>query len=298
VVAAVPSTGHGHVRLSTDLRKEPVEEVVRRVEVGLNVVLDRESEVRKRRSVGARTDRGTWVRIEVRALGRVIAQGQAANGMEAAELLSGISKPAWHAALSWHSRVGEAEVVWRADEVELVAATPIRSRGSLREAPELSDGWWATLNSSLDNLALQRTTRVATPDTETITQDLVTAAIEQAFPNQVDTTITDCEWVPAHADMNWANVTGPDCWILDWEDHGLAPQGLDAATLWVTSLTVPPLAERVYRERRADLETRSGKLMALFHCSKILNDTSAHHSPIFEPVTHEANKLVADLKTG
>ena len=60
--------------------------------------------------------------------------------------------------------------------------------------------------------------------------------------------ITDHEWVPAHADLNWADLTRLECWILDWEDHGLAPRGLDAATLWVSSLTVPPIAERVYRE--------------------------------------------------
>src|SRR5262249_55726379 len=152
-------------------------------------------------------------------------------------------------------------------------------------------------NASLDNLMSQSTVRVATPDTETITQDLVRTVIERAFPGQVDSTITDAPWVPAHGDLNWANLTAPDCWILDWEDFGLAPRGLDSGTLWITSLAAPPLAERVYHERQDDLETRSGKLMALFHCSKILNDSSARDSPIFGPVMREANKLVADLKT-
>ncbi|MFD1052127.1 hypothetical protein ACFQ1S_44420, partial [Kibdelosporangium lantanae] len=40
--------------------------------------------------------------------------------------------------------------------------------------------------------------------------------IEQAFPDQIGTCVADEEWVPAHADLNWANVTGPDCWVLDW----------------------------------------------------------------------------------
>lgn len=162
-----------------DLRTQPIEDVLSQVEDGLGLRLEQQTLVRKRRSLGARTDRGTWVRIEVRSL--------------------------------------------------------------------------------------------------------------------ADATVTDHEWVPAHADLNWANLTSPECGILDWEDHGLAPRGLDAATLWISSLTVPTLAERVSRERRADLETRSGKLMALFHCAKIITDSGAATSPVFELAAREAAKLVADL---
>nr|QEO73888.1 hypothetical protein [uncultured bacterium] len=280
-----------------DLRKSDASDVIKRVSGALGVELDLTTREDKRRSIGARTSRGTWVRIEVRPLAKILAQGQASNGMEAAELLRGIAKPAWYTAVSWRDAVDDAPVLWRADEVEFVSVSPIRSRGSLRDAPELSDAWWTTFNSSLDNLMSQRTTRIATPDTETITQDLVSRVIERAFPNQIDSTITNEEWVPAHADLNWANVTGPECWILDWEDHGMAPRGLDAATLWVTSLTVPALAERVFHERRKDLESRSGKLMALFHCCKILNDSSARESPLFEPVLDAAGKLLASLRT-
>ena len=75
-----------------------------------------------------------------------------------------------------------------------------------------------------------------------------------------------------------------------------APRGLDPATLWINSLTVPTLAERVYRERRVDLETRSGELMALFHCAKVLNDSGASTDPVFEFAAREAAKLVADLQ--
>lgn len=291
MVVEVPS-GAGPVG-PRDLRKEPVEDVLRRVESGLGVHLDRDSVVTKRRSLGARTDRGTWVRIEIRQLAKIAAQGQVANGMEAAELLLGIAKPAWYSVLSWLDAASAA--IWRADEVQLVSAAPVRSRGSLREAPELPDAWWEALNTSLDNLARQRTTRLATPDTEAITQALVKSVVERAFPEQVDTTITNEEWVPAHADLNWANLTCPEFWILDWEDHGLAPLGLDAATLWVSSLTVPPLAERVHNERRADLETRSGKIMTLFNCAKIVNDSSTRESPIFEPTLRLAEKLIAHL---
>jgi hypothetical protein len=112
----------------------------------------------------------------------------------------------------------------------------------------------------------------------------------------VDTILTNHDWVPAHADLNWANITGPEFWILDWEDYGLGPRGLDAATLWVSSLTVPALAERVHNERRADLDTRSGKLMTLFTCVKFLQDSSACSSPFLEPIARVADKVIADLR--
>ncbi|KFU77796.1 Phosphotransferase enzyme family protein [Amycolatopsis lurida] len=287
--------GMADVTLSTplqprDLRKESVDEVLSRVEAGLGVVLDRATVTRKRRSVGARSDRGTWVRIEFRPLAKIVAQGQAADGTEAANLLSDIAKPAWYAALSWHA--GDAQVVWRADEVEFVTDAPLQRR-MMRDV-SLSAAWWATFNASLDSLAGQRTTRIATPDTEVITQSLVTREIERAFPGQVDSTLTG-PWVPAHADLNWANLTWPGCWIIDWEDWGMAPRGLDSANLWASSLGIPGLAERVRQERRADMETRPGMVMALFCCAKILNDSSIP-AELREIVTREASAVVADLQ--
>lgn len=274
-----------------DLRKQPVEDLLARVEGALGVDLAPETIVRKRRSVGACSDRGTWVRIEARPLAKIAAQGQAGNGMEAADVLRGIAKPAWYRAVSWRDH--DEEVIWRADEVELVTAPPVQ-RGPLRGDMFLSDAWWTALNASLDALASQHTTRVATPDTEAITQTLVTREIERAFPGQVDTTIRE-GWTPAHADLNWSNLTGPEFWILDWEDHGMAPRGLDSANLWASSLTVPELAERVRHERRADLATRPGKLMALFSAAKILNDSSIPDE-LREVTTREAEKLVTDLQ--
>lgn len=278
-----------------DLRKQPVDDVLERVERRLDVGLDRATLVRKRRTLGARSQRGTWVRVEARPMAKIAAQGQSGNGTAAAALLNGIAKPEWFGAVSWADT--HTQVVWRADEVELVTAPPVRSHGPLSGDPGLSDEWWATLNTSLDNLAQARTTRVATPDTEPIAHALVTTEINRAFPNRVDTSITDHEWVAAHADFHWANLTSPDCWILDWEDHGLAPRGLDAATLWINSLTVPVLAQRVYQERRADLETRSGRVMALFQCAKIVNDLgSGSTDPLIDLAIGVAATLIADLQ--
>ncbi|MGH3806195.1 MAG: hypothetical protein ACRDRU_06090, partial [Pseudonocardiaceae bacterium] len=69
-----------------DFRTQSWKDVADRVERCLGVRLDRESAVVKRRSVGSRTDRDTWVRIEARPCSKLTGQG----------------------------------VVWRADETELV----------------------------------------------------------------------------------------------------------------------------------------------------------------------------------
>ncbi|MEU9590784.1 hypothetical protein AB0D84_13795 [Streptomyces sp. NPDC048193] len=273
---------------AVDLRVEPVDDVLEHVERSLQMQLLRDTVVCKRRSVGARTDRGTWVRVERRSFDRIGAQGW--NGTEAAAVLHGVSMPKWYAGLAWRER--DEPVMWRADEMVLVTAPPVGQAALVIEDPQLSDGWWAALNASLDALAAQRTHRLATPDTETATQELVTGTIRAVFP-EVDATVD--EWTPAHADLTWANVTGPEFCIIDWEDWGMVPRGLDAATLWGNSLAVPALAQRVWAERRPDLESRSGRLMALFFCAKVVGPHAHPQDPRLEPARKEAARLIAEL---
>lgn len=275
---------------SVDLRKEPVEAVLDRAERMLGVRLDRETVVRKRRSVGARTDRDTWVRIERRGLDRFGVQG--GDGTASAEALRGIAKPAWLAGVAWRD---EAEpVMWRGDETALLPGAPVGS-AVVAQDPHLSEEWWASLNASLEALATQHTNRIATPDTETLTQELVTGTIHRVFPG-VDTAVAD--WRPAHADLNWANVTAPVFCVFDWEDWGMAPCGLDAANLWGASLAVPALADRVRRERCNDLASRDGKLMTLFVSAKILGPYSDPEDPRLVPARKTAEQLLQELQAG
>ncbi|MGY4973313.1 hypothetical protein ACWGCC_29550 [Streptomyces nigrescens] len=275
---------------SVDLRKEPVEAVLDRAERMLGVRLDRETVVRKRRSVGAHTDRDTWVRIERRGLDRIGVQG--GEGTASAEALRGIAKPAWVAGVAWRDEV--ESVMWRGDETGLLPGAPVGS-AVVAEDPSLSEEWWASLNASLDALATQHTNRIATPDTETLTQELVTGTIHSVFPD-VDTAVAD--WRPAHADLNWANVTAPVFCVFDWEDWGMAPCGLDAANLWGASLAVPALADRVRRERCNDLASRDGKLMTLFVAAKILGPYSDPEDPRLVPVRKTAEQLLQELQAG
>ncbi|MFF4606114.1 hypothetical protein ACFY12_25660 [Streptomyces sp. NPDC001339] len=276
---------------SVDLRVEPVDVVLDEVERVLQTQLDRATLVRKRRSLGACTDRGTWVRVERRRFDKIGSQGW--NGTECAALLEGVAKPQWHRGAAWR-QPGEA-VMWRADETDLLPGAPVGS-SVLAAAPALTDRWWQAFNRSLDALAKQHTRRVATPDTVMITQRGVSEAIDGFLPGGVDATVE--RWLPAHADLNWANVTGPDFCLFDWEDWGLAPQGLDAASLWGNSLAVPALAERVRLERRHDLESRDGKLMTLFVCAKILAPDAHPEDPRLGPARLMAAQVAEDLQSG
>lgn len=273
-----------------DLRVQPIDEFLERVERRIEVHLDRDTVVRKRRSVGARTDRDTWVRIERRSLAKIDSQGW--SGTECAAALEGIAKPAWHSGTVWREVDGMA--MWRADETDLLPATPVHTGAVVAADPQMPDAWWQTLNSSLDALAAQHTRRVATPDTVTITQDHITDIIQAAFPALIDTTIE--HWAPAHADLNWANVTGPEFCLFDWEDWGLGPRGLDSASLWGHTLAVPALAERVCHERRCDLESRDGKVMALFMCSKIAGPYAHPEDPRLESARRAAARIVEELQ--
>jgi hypothetical protein len=275
---------------TVDLRTQSWDGVIDRVECCLGVRLDRNAVVVKRRSVGARSDRDTWVRIEAQPFSKLTGQGSGVEG--AACLPKTVAKPEWYQGLSW--QIPDQYLLWRADETELVTAPPIKSGGVLGSDPGLASAWWATLSTSLGALAAQTTTRVATPQTVPISQERVTAAIECVFPGSVETTVA--EWVAAHADLAWANLTAPECWLLDWEDWGLAPRGWDAATLWGNSLAVPAVAERVQREYEADLASRSGLVSQLFFCAEIIAAGDGYAGPLAEPTRREAARLISLLR--
>ncbi|MGW4629768.1 hypothetical protein [Streptomyces rubiginosohelvolus] len=276
---------------AVDLRVEPVDDVLDRVERSLQLRVDRSTVIRKRRSVGGCTDRNTWVRVERRSLRRIAAQGS--NGPEAAAALRNVAMPRWCAGLTWRDE--REPVMWRADETEFVTGAPVGQAALVVEDPRLADSWWAELNLSLDALTAQTTPRIATPDTESITQELVETTIRPTF-REVPNLLVD-EWTSAHGDLTWANVMGPEFCIIDWEDWGTAPRGLDAATLWGNALAVPTLADRVWAERRPDLESRSGRLMALFVCAKIVGPYAHEADPRLKPAREKATRLVGELQS-
>lgn len=211
-----------------DLRTVEVPEVWAEVERALGTPLDRGSARVKRRSIGAATGRGSWVRVEARPVDRLF--GQSPDGVEVASRVPGVARPAWLRGFGWDDR--ERGVVWRADETELVTARTVRAGGTLTVAPELPDAWWQAMTRSLTALTTAVPTRVATVDSIPITQTRITDTIRSAFDSMC-TEVT--AWGGVHADLNWSNVTAPELSILDWEDYGRGPAGLDHAALWAAA---------------------------------------------------------------
>lgn len=263
-----------------DLRKVAIDDVLSRAQMSLQLAMNPDGVVRKRRSIGFRSDRGTWVRVECRDLERFDGQGW---GLEAAQILGRVPVPAWYAGISWFD--AERRVIWRADETQLVNESPI---GRAANAPGLPDTWWQAFTVAMDALAGHVTARAATPDCERITTERVETVIRKVFPGCANLHVD--EWTTAHADLNWANITGPKLWILDWEDFGLAPRGLDAASLWAGSLAVPEVAERIYASRRADMDSRTGQVMQLFKCAELLA-WADEQERLYGPTRREADRL-------
>lgn len=279
--SAEDQTQPAHLRL--DLRATAIGDVLDRVERSLDLRLARTTAIHKRRTVGTRTDRGTWVRIEARGPDRDTGQGW---GLEAARIAHGVPAPRWFTGISWFDE--NRRVSWRADEIEYVGERPI---GSAAAAEDLPDSWWQALATAMDRLAACRTTRRATPDCEPITRERVQGALTKVFPDLPSLGMD--EWSPAHADLVWSNLTGPNLRILDFEDFGLAPRGLDAASLWAGSLAAPTLAARVLNHLRADLESESGRVMRLFKCAELLA-WADEREPLYGPMRTEADKLLAE----
>ena len=261
---STPAAGVG-LDLRRDEHRHLRERVIGEVQHALGTDLNTDSLVIKRRSLGALTERGTWVRTEARPLHKLY--GQPPDGVEAAALIDGVNKPRWYRGLSWYD--SELEVMWRADESDYVADRPIITGGVLSAQPDLSEAWWRDLGASLDALAAATTTRVATVDTVPITQQRITTTIQAAFGPQTDTTVT--AWGGIHGDLGWANLTGPRLAILDWEDFGRGPVGMDQARLWAASLAVPELRSRIETEFEPVFTSRTGRLSQIFVLAELLN---------------------------
>lgn len=182
-------------------------------------------------------------------------------------------------------------MVWRADEVELVDE-PLASPDSvLHTDPGFPAAWWRTWGESMRALSGAQIERVARSRQQAVSAQRVARVIEDVWPGRANTRVS--EWRCAHGDMTWRKVTGPECRILGWDGFGLAPRGLDAATLWSNSLAVPEVAARIWRERRADLESPTGNVAVLFCLARLLRSPRAKHDQLHKLAEREASALLS-----
>ncbi|MFJ8807644.1 phosphotransferase [Streptomyces sp. NPDC102490] len=131
--------------------------------------------------------------------------------------------------------------------------------------PPLAAPWWSDLRTALASLSTVHTDRTAVRQ----------AYLDRAMPHYLafldgPVPTAPSSWSTAHGDLHWANLTGPELGILDWEGWGTAPAGYDAALLHAYSIGMPETAERVRRELSAVLDSEDGRFAELAVITELL----------------------------
>ena len=183
-----------------------------------------------------------WMRLASGRVGEITRTFWRGSVTAEQHIPTGVPRPRMLQREEWESQP------WRyaAETFEPVTAGPLGDVPApsdlLLDSP-LPDSWWVDLRTALDAVALVNTSRFT---------------IGPVWAEQL---LTDCfgtdqapagPWTTCHGDLHWANLTGPDLVIFDWEGWGGGPRGYDAASLLVHSLLQPDLAAQVH-EKFADL---------------------------------------------
>ncbi|MFJ5675528.1 hypothetical protein [Streptomyces sp. NPDC093097] len=149
---------------------------------------------------------------------------------------------------------------YRAELYEYVSTPPVSRSPVLRHGVELPDTWWHDLRHALDHLSRTPTSREAVRE----------QYIRRRVPEFTGFTPDEITWTTAHGDLHWANLTDPKLTLIDWEGWGTAPVGYDTANLYLHSLPVPDLAERVRKEFAHVLDAPASRVGELTACTEIL----------------------------
>ncbi|MFI7025181.1 hypothetical protein ACIBMZ_20935 [Micromonospora sp. NPDC049900] len=200
----------------------------------------------------------------------------------ASQQLSGLRVPrVWR---DWET--AERDLRFRAELMSYLNEPTCSPSAALSAVPTLSETWWMRLAGALSYLSEISTDRIAV-DIERFTSRI--EIWDGAIPVSVQ------RWVPAHADLHWAQVTTPGCWIMDWEGWGVAPAGFDAASLYLHSLAVPPVAELVRTRYAHELGAHDGMLSQLYIASRMLDRGDLDDHPAEIAVLAHAGTLLRAL---
>lgn len=167
-------------------------------------------------------------------------------------IIEGVPKPVVLDSAQWQD--GSHTV--RAELMTYVSDPAVSNSVFLKTAPALPDSWWSALRDAVKTLAQVPTER----DTARVLDD---APYLRRFYG-VDL-LAPTDWATEHEDPHWANVTGPDLHILDWDFWGRQPRGFTIAGLYCTSLGVPDVSDRLRCEFAELLDSPSGKWSVLYH---------------------------------
>ncbi|WP_109505401.1 phosphotransferase family protein [Nocardioides speluncae] len=240
------------------------------------------------RSIGSRVehaDHGTcWLRVHSEPF--ATASGDTWTGTADAEGIADVAKPELLAAHEWDEEsYGRRQ---RAELTTFVAEQPV-SGGSgedmVTAPPDLPGQWWSHLRRNLDSVAETVTTRQRT------TQEVITRRLRVFWGDRVPSDVEN--WVCAHGDLHWGNITAPNLVLLDWEHWGLAPRGYDAATLLCHSLLHPPTAQRVMDQFSQVLDTPDGRVSQLAVAARILlRAEHGEYGALVQPLHDHISKIL------
>ncbi|WP_322780471.1 hypothetical protein [Frankia sp. Cas4] len=220
-----------------------------------------------------------WLRVVTERLGWGGGPTWIGN-MEASAVL-GVARPEVLAVTEWE----EAGRQVRTELMTLAPGGPLASDIALREHVSLDASWWTALRRSVDVLAASTTDRVC------LDADLIRHRLLAAFGVEIAT--ESIVWSTAHGDLHWANITGPICWLLDWEAWGAAPAGYDAATLYCSSLLQPEIADQVFTVFGDLLSSSAGAVAHLVAAAKLLGLVEyGDHPDLAAPLHRHARRIL------
>ncbi|WP_327677231.1 hypothetical protein [Kitasatospora sp. NBC_00458] len=172
----------------------------------------------------------------------------------------------------------EHDRFYQADVFDLTGPA-VSSTPELREDPGLGDDWWHGLKAALAGIATAPGVKVTPRPTW----------IEEVFPKYLGIPAPErVERTTGHGDLQWANLTAGPLSILDWERWGLVPVGYDPAVLWVSSLLVPAVADRVRAEFSDVLGSPAGRVGQLIALAEMLQAVDRGYYPDLAPLLAEA----------
>lgn len=203
------------------------------------------------------------------------------DGSEAAEraVPASVPRPRLHGYYNW----SEDDFAYRAELYDRIHDRPLSETALPPANLRLPDTWWASLRTALSDVASTPTERVA------IRQQQLDWAMPTFLGTELDTWAP--QWSTTHADVQWSNLTGPRLCVLNWERWGLAPSGYDEASLYISSLTVPQLAQRVRETFKGTLDSPAGRFSQLAVASEYLHGMQRGnnlelHGPLRRHVAH------------
>ncbi|MDH6579806.1 hypothetical protein [Kitasatospora sp. MAP5-34] len=113
--------------------------------------------------------------------------------------------------------------------------------------------------------------------------------MEEVFPKYLGIPApAEVERITGHGDLHWANLTARPLMVLDWERWGLVPVGYAPALLWVSSLLVPAVADRIRTEFSAVLDTPAGRVGQLAALAEMLQAVDRGYYPELAPLLADA----------